>query len=251
MSINLSLTHQIITGDVLAVLPMIPDGAVALTFADPPYNIGIDYGGGKQADRRSDFDYLTWCAKWIAECVRALRPGGTMWVLINDEYADSFGVMLRRAGLTRRNWIVWYETFGVNCKSKFNRTKRHLFYCVKGKAHTFNREAVTRPSARQAKYNDPRANPNGKCWDDVWQIPRLAGTHKERLPDFPTQLPMSLLNPIVTATSNPGDLVLDPFNGSGTTGAVALTHGRRYIGIELNETYAEAARERMGAICPQ
>ena len=220
-----------------------------LVFADPPYNIGFDYGEGHD-DSQPAGEYLAWCGEWMAECVRHLAGDGSMWVLINDEYAAEFNITLRRLGLTVRNWIIWYESFGVNCTDKFNRTKRHLFYCVRDpKNFVFNFDAVSRPSDRQAKYNDARANPAGKVLDDVWfDVPRLTGTAAERIPDFPTQLPLALLRRIVACCSEPGDLVLDPFCGSGTTGAAALELGRRFVGVERSSKFAELATLRLKGV---
>src|SRR5262249_18596507 len=161
------------------------------------------------------------------------------------EYADQFGILLREVGFCRRAWIKWYETFGVNCTNNFNRCSRHIFYCVKDpRRFVFNREAVTGPSARLDKHKDKRADPHGKLWDNVRSIPRLVENCKERVPDLPTQLPLALVRPIVRCASNPGDLVLDPFSGSGTAGVAALECCRRFIGIELNKHYAEKSRPR-------
>lgn len=243
-----SAEWQIVTGDCIAGLQGLPDGAARLIFADPPYNIGYDYGDGPQADRLDDELYLAWCREWIGECARVLTDDGSFWVMIGDEYADYFGVMLREVGLTRRNWIKWYETFGVNCTDKFNRCSRHLFYCVKdAERFVFNHDAVTRESDRQAKYKDKRAAPGGKLWDDVWQIPRVTGTCNERMPDFPTQLPLALLTAVVGCSSQPGDLIVDPFSGSGTTGIASLNLGRRYLGIERQEKFADLSRKRLSA----
>lgn len=238
---------EIINGDVLEKLEQLNDGCARLIFADPPYNIGIDYGAGKKSDTRSDAEYLDWCWEWLHLCAAKLTDDGSLWVMINDEYADNFGVMLKEI-LSRRAWIKWYETFGVNCANNFNRTSRHIFYCVKdAKRFVFNADAVTRPSDRQTKYHDSRAQSSGKIWDDVWQIPRLVGTSDERIPDFPTQVPLAITRAIVGCASEPGDLVLDPFNGSGSTGVAAVELGRRYTGIELNPAYAHAARARLSA----
>mgnify|MGYP005844329119 FL=1 len=245
-----SSVWSIVTGDCIEQLQKQPAGSARLIFADPPYNIGIDYGDGHY-DRRSDGDYLAWVAAWLAECRRVLADDGSLWVLICDEYAAEYALSLKRLGLTLRNWIKWYETFGVNCTSKFNRTSRHLLYTVKDpKRLVFHPEPVTRPSDRQDKYGDKRASPGGKLWDDVWQIPRLVGTGSERLPEFPTQLPLKLLEPIVLCGTDPGDLVIDPFNGSGTTGEAAIRHGRRYLGIERSEKYAELSRLRLQGAKP-
>jgi DNA modification methylase/ParB-like chromosome segregation protein Spo0J len=245
-----ALPWKIRHGDCLQELSRLEPGCARLVFADPPYNIGIDYGDGANADRLSDTDFLEWFAARVLAFRRALTDDGSLWVLINDEYAAEFAMIFKGAGFTIRNWIKWYETFGVNCSDKFNRTSRHLFYCVKDpRRFVFNREAVNRPSDRQAKYADSRADPGGKILDDVWtDIPRLAGTAAERLPDFPTQLPLALLRRVVRCASDPGDLVIDPFNGSGTTGVAAVESGRKYVGIEREARFVELATQRLKGV---
>jgi DNA modification methylase len=248
---------QIFVGDCLEILPSL-DPSIAfgehlisprLIFADPPYNIGIDYGEHMD-DSMCQEDFIEWSEAWIRAAADLLAPDGSLWVMINDEWADVYGCLLRDAGLHRRAWIKWYETFGVNCSNNFNRCSRHIFYMVKDREHfVFDPTAVHRPSDRQVKYGDSRADPGGKIWDDVWGInpplPRLVGTARERIPDFPTQLPLALLTAVVDCASEPGDLVLDPFNGSGTTGEAALRLKRRYIGIEKSAQFAELARLRL------
>jgi DNA modification methylase len=235
-------------GECTDILPTIEAGTARLVFADPPYNIGIDYGQGAKADRLPDADYLRWCRTWLDQCINCLTPDGSLWVLIGDEYAAEYGVLLKQLGLTVRAWVKWYETFGVNQANNFNRCSRHLFYCVRdAKRFVFNASAVNRPSDRQTKYADARADPAGKIWDDVWMIPRLVGTAKERIPDFPTQLPLELLWPIIGCASDPGDVVIDPFAGSATTGAACLELGRKFIGIEKSATYHGLATKRLKA----
>jgi site-specific DNA-methyltransferase (adenine-specific) len=244
----------LINQDVIDGLNSVRDhhGTARLIFADPPYNIGVDYGKGKSADSLSDHHFLTWCRSWISACVECLSDDGSLWVMINDEYADHFGLLLREVGLHRRAWIKWYESFGVNCSNNFNRTSRHIFYCVRDpKKFVFNPEAVNRPSDRQAKYGDSRAAAGGKMWDDVWGInpplPRVVGTSSERIA-VPTQLPIALLRAIVGCASDPGDLVVDPFNGSGTTGAAAIELGRKYVGIDASAEFIELAETRLRAL---
>jgi site-specific DNA-methyltransferase (adenine-specific) len=208
-------------GDCLDILREIEPGTVRLIFADPPYNSGA-------AD-------------------------GSLWVLISHEYADHYGLLLREAGLHRREWLTWYESFGVNVPGGFNRTSRALLHCIKSTGRfVFHADPVSRPSDRQAKYDDPRADPGGKTWDDVWginpPIPRLVGTARERLPDFPTQLPVDLLLPIVGCASDPGDLVVDPFSGSATTGVACLKLGRRYLGADKSAEYVRLSRMRLAAV---
>lgn len=227
-----------------------------LIFLDPPYNQGVKYEDDTTKDALDSHEYLLWCEQWLNAAARQLTDDGSLWLLIPDAYAEEMAIRLNIAGdsgLRRRSWIVWYESFGQNVTRSFNKCHRHLFWYVRDpKNYIFNAEAVTRPSDRQAKYKDARANPNGKIWDDVWginpPIPRLTGTCAERLPDFPTQLPLALLEPIVLCASNPGDLIVDAFNGSATTGVAALKHGRRYIGIDKSQFYVDLSCQRLLAV---
>jgi site-specific DNA-methyltransferase (adenine-specific) len=241
---------SILNMDVIDGLESVRDehGPARLIFTDPPYNIGIDYGDGEKADLLSSQAYMKWVRQWFGLCWDCLTDDGSLWVMIGDEYAAEYCTELKATGFTVRSWIKWYETFGVNCSNKFNRTSRHIFYAVKDeKSFVFNPEPVTRPSDRQTKYGDSRASAGGKIWDDVWQIPRLTGTCSERIPDFPTQLPLALVEPIVLCASMPGDLVVDPFNGSGTTGVASIKNGRKYVGIEKSEKFADISDMRMRA----
>ena len=234
--------------DVIDGLEAIRDehGPSRLIFTDPPYNIGIDYGEGEKADLLSPQAYMKWVREWFGLCWDCLTDDGSLWVMIGDEYAAEYCAELKSTGFTIRSWIKWYETFGVNCSNKFNRTSRHIFYAVKDERRfVFNPEPVTRPSDRQVKYGDSRAASGGKIWDDVWQIPRLTGTCAERIPDFPTQLPLALVEPIVLCASMPGDLVVDPFNGSGTTGVASIRNGRKYVGVEKSERFSDLAEMRL------
>ena len=264
------LLGQIHNRDCLEGLAEIPDGTVDLAFADPPFNIGYEYD--EYDDRRDADDYLAWSRRWTSEVLRVLKPEGTFWLAIGDEYAAELSVMQKHDhGLVLRNWVIWYYTFGVNCTRKFSRSHAHLFYFVKNKkAFTFNADdpAIRVPSARQLVYGDKRANPRGRLPDDTWVLrpqdipesfgadedtwyfPRVNGTFKERAGWHGCQMPEQLLGRIVRACSNSGDVVLDPFAGSGTTLAVARKLDRRPIGYELSEEYAIRARERLESISP-
>jgi site-specific DNA-methyltransferase (adenine-specific) len=234
-------------GDCIAVMREMPAGSVDLVVADPPYNIGIDYGSGAKADLRDD--YGDWCVEWLQGCRRVLKPTGSLWVISGQEHGAEIDLEIQR-GFTMRNRITWHETFGVYCHGKFGRCSRPIFYATRHpKQFTFNREAVLVPSARQEKYGDRRAAPGGKIMGDVWQISRVCGTFKERIPGVPTQLPSELVRRIIGVSSNPGDTVLDPFAGSGTTVAVANEMGRVGVGIELNPEYAQIATDRLAGAC--
>jgi len=253
--------NVVIQGDCIGRLAELPAACVDLAFADPPFNIGYEYD--RYDDRRHKADYLAWTDRWLAAVVRVLKPTGSFYVAIGDEYAAELKVRLDALGLTLRNWIVWHYTFGVNCTKKFNRSHAHIFYyVVDPKRFTFNADAVRVPSARQTTYADRRANPVGKLPDDTWvlrpqederlfgpetdtwYVARVCGTFKER-GGHPCQMPIVLLERIVRVSSKPGDLVLDPFAGSGTTLAAANKLGRDYLGIELSENYADRIRERL------
>jgi len=258
--------NRVHRGDCLDFLGQLPSGCVPLTFADLPFNIGYDYDS--YDDRRSSDDYLGWSKRWLAEICRVLRPDGTLWLAIGDEYAAELKVLAtRELGLTCRSWVVWYYTFGVNCRQKFSRSHAHLFHLVRDpKAFTFNTDAIRVPSARELVYGDRRANPRGRLPDDTWVLrpqdlpegfsaaedtwyfPRVCGTFKERSGWHGCQMPEQLLGRIIRASSNPGDLVLDPFAGSGTTLAVAKKLGREFLGFELSETYAEQIAGRLAGI---
>ena len=255
---------DIIHGDCVKQLAGLPAGSVDLAFADPPFNIGYDYD--VYDDKRSKAAYLEWTTRWLAAVKRVLAPTGSFYVAIGDEYAAELKVRLDGVGLTMRNWIVWHYTFGVSCTRKFNRSHAHILYYVNDpKAYTFDADAVRVPSARQTTYADRRANPAGKVPDDTWvlrpqespehfaadsdtwAVSRVCGTFKERT-GHPCQMPEAVLDRIIRVSSKPGDLVLDPFAGSGTTLATAHKLGRRYLGIELSEEYADAVRDRLARI---
>jgi DNA modification methylase len=152
-----------------------------------------------------------------------------------------------------RNWIIWHYTFGQQTKTKFARAHTHIFYFVNDEANfTFNDYAVRVPSDRQLIYNDRRANPVGKMPDDVWNgFSRVCGTFKERAGWHPCQMPESLLKRIIAASSNPGQCVLDPFSGSGTTASAACQLGRGYVGVEISEQYVENTKKRLAQLKKQ
>jgi len=256
------------TGDCLELFSKVEEGTIDLIFADPPFNIGYDYD--IYDDSRDAEAYRKWTTAWGREVVRVLGPSGTFWLAIGDEFAAELKVVFHRElGLSLRSWVIWYYTFGVHCTRKFARSHAHLFYFVKDpKRFTFNDREIRVPSARQLIYFDARANPEGRLPDDTWilrpqdvpdgfapesdtwYVPRVCGTFKERAGWHGCQMPEQVLGRIIRACSNPGDIVLDPFGGSGTTLAVAKKLGRRYLGFELSPDYAEAIKDRLSAAKP-
>jgi site-specific DNA-methyltransferase (adenine-specific) len=245
----------------------LPEGCVDLAFADPPFNIAYKYD--VYNDDLKPASYLESSRRWITAVHRVLKPDGTFWLAIGDEYAAELKLASQDVGFHCRSWVVWYYTFGVNCKQKFSRSHAHLFYFVKdSKRFTFRGDELENriPSARQLVYADARANPNGRLPDDTWVLrpqdladrftagedtwyfPRVAGTFKERAGFHGCQMPEQLLGRIIRLCSHEGDLVFDPFSGSATTVAVAKKLGRRYLAFELSEQYVEHGKARLDAI---
>ncbi|MFM8273823.1 MAG: DNA-methyltransferase [Gemmata sp.] len=259
------VVNGVIEGDCIEQLGRLPAGCADLVFADPPFNIGYQYD--VYDDKRAKSDYLLWTEKWLEASVRVLAPHGSLFLAIGDEFVAEHKVRLDALGLTMRNWIVWHYTFGVNCQKKFNRSHAHILYYVRDpKKYKFFPDEVRVPSARMTTYADRRANPVGKLPDDTWvlrpqetdrhfqdgsdtwHVPRVCGTFNERLGHHPCQMPEAVLERIIRVASEKGDLVLDPFAGSGTTLAVAKKLGRNYVGVELSEQYADGVRKRLQMI---
>jgi len=236
--------NTIIQGDCVEILASLKEPVADLIFADPPFNIGYKYD--VYEDRKAYDDYYAWTAEWMSACHDALKPTGSFWIAIGDEYAAEIRIIGRKLGLNLRNWVIWHYTFGQSTKKKFARSHAHLFYFTKSPTEfTFNDQEVRIPSARQTTYADARANPKGKLPDDVWSFSRVCGTFKERVKWHPCQMPERVLERIVKASSSPGDLVLDPFNGSGTTAVVAARLKRHYVGIDLSKKYVTETRKRI------
>ena len=253
-------------GDCVAKLKKIPAGSVDLVFADPPFNIGYDYD--VYDDKRSRREFLDWSKQWMSGVANVLKPSGTFWLAIGDEYAAELKLIAQdELGFSCRSWVIWYYTFGVNCVRAFSRSHTHLFHFVKDPdCYTFNSDnpAVRVLSARQLVYADVRANPKGRLPDntwilrpqdapetafvtmhDTWYFSRVAGTFNEREGFHGCQMPEQLLGRIIRISSNVRDLVLDPFAGSGTTLAVAKKLGRWWLGIELSKDYAKRIKDRI------
>ena len=252
---------KLVVGDCIEAMARLPAECADLIFADPPFNIGYEYD--IYDDRRSKDEYLAWAEEWLRAAVRLLKPSGSFWLAIGDAYVAEYKIRLDALGLTMRNWIVWHYTYSRWCKKRFALSHAHiLFYVRDQKQYTFHADAVRVPSARQTIYRHPEAKSEGRVPDDVWILrpqetaehfrsehdvwfePRVCGTFSERLA-HPCQMPEAILERIIRVATNPGDLVVDPFAGSGTTLAVAKRLGRRFWGCELSPRYARVIVERL------
>lgn len=255
-------------GDCVKILGSLPDESVNLVATDPPFNIGLKYD--LYEDKKDYKAYLDWSRSWLKQCHRILAPNGSIMVCIGDEYQAEINVILKELGFFWRNTVVWYYTFGENQKKKFNRCHTIIHYFTKSSTEwKFFPESVKVPSKRQLM-GDKRAKAGGKLpddvWessdhenaapsslpDDVWKISRVCGTFKERILDedgsaHPCQMPSSVMERIIKCSTEEGDLVVDPFCGTGTTADAAMRLGRSYITMDVSEKYATVASARLGS----
>jgi len=248
---------RVYVGDCRELLRSVPDckaGKVDLIFADPPFNWQVKYDKWHDGMPREDFLEFTY--DWLNGCVDALTPTGSMWVNIPDDTAAEIVVhMKNKCKMHMVNWCVWHFRFGQNRMSSFIMSKVHALYFAKDPAtRTWNAEEILEPSDRATTYFDPRTHNkrtghNGlRVPMDVWYGKfwgRIQGNNKERRSKHENQLPEVYLERVIRACSNEGDLVLDPFLGSGTTGLVARALGRRSIGLEYSAANAKSAFDRI------
>lgn len=243
-------------GDCRTVLANLPEtGCVDLIFADPPFNWDVPYENWSDDMPRSAFERFTF--DWLDLCINTLSPTGAVWVNIPDDTAAEVVLHLKRRGLTMVNWCVWHFRFGQHREGSFIMSKVHALYFVKDPINrTWNGDAILEKSDRATIYNDKRTQEKGKNKGmrvpmDVWYGKywgRVQGNSRERRHGHHNQIPEVYLERVILACSNEGDLVLDPFAGSGTTSTVARAHGRRSISIECSEVNAASAWERISTI---
>lgn len=244
-------TTEIYVGDCREVLKDVPSKSVDLLFADPPFNWDVPYGEWDDAIPREE--YLRFTYQWLDSCLAALSERGAFWVNIPDDTAAEIVIHLKQRGLLMINWCVWHFRFGQHRTGNFIVSKVHALYFARDRERrTWNPEAILEPSDRAAIYDDPRTQetrqPGLRVPLDVWYGPnwgRIQGNNKERRPNHQNQIPEVYLERVIRACSNEGDLVLDPFLGSGTTCTVARALGRRSIGIEYSSQNAGSAFERV------
>lgn len=228
-------------GDCLDLLAATPDGTFDLVFADPPFNLGKDYGGAV-SDSLRDEEYLAWCESWVKECVRSLRPGGAFYLFNLPRWNIELGHFLNQAAMTFRHWITIDIKYSLPIRGKLYPSHYSLLYYTKGKPAAFTRPRVPVPQCRHCggdikDYGGHRAklHPDGLNLSDVWDdIPPVRHPGNKRR--AANELSIKLLRRVLDISTEPGDLVFDPFGGSGTTYAAAEESGRRWVGCELGET---------------
>jgi adenine-specific DNA-methyltransferase len=235
-------------GDALAEMQKLVGRRFRIIFFDPPYNLGFPYDADPDHDDLPEHTYLHRMAECFKEFRRLLTPDGAVFVMISEEHVEDFGVLLKKAGFHKRRLIVWHESFGEAGSKNFGRTCRFIWYFVMNRDNfVFDETALLTTSKRQSVYGDKRAMPGGKILDALWDFSRLCGTFKERVPDddVPTQLPRELLKRIIAGFSDPGDEVLDPMCGSGSTAIACAELHRRATCIDRSSKYIRIAKREL------
>jgi modification methylase len=251
-------SSQILVGDCVAAMAKLPAQSVDLVFADPPYNLQLQGDLKRPDDSRvaavdDDWDkfasfqaYDDFTRAWLIACRRLMKPSATLWVIGSYHNIFRVGTILQDLGFWILNDVVWRKSNPMpNFRGRrFTNAHETLIWAARepaGKAYTFNYEAL------KAGNEDIQVRSD-------WTLPLCTGEERIKGADgkklHPTQKPEALLARVILSSSRPDDLILDPFSGTGTTGAVAKRLGRRFLGLERDAGYAEAAERRIAAVTP-
>ena len=240
--------------DCLTAIAHIPANSIDLLIVDPPYNLRKDYNG-QQFNRRSPADYQSWFESWLVPLKRLFKPTASLYVCADWESSTMIYPLLAEHFIVR-NRITWEREKGRGAKTNWKNASEDIWFCTLSNAYVFNVEAVKLKRRVMAPYRDHNGTP--KDWEDT-QTGRFRLTHPSNLwtdisvpfwsmpenTDHPTQKPEKLIAKLILASSKPGDVVFDPFVGSGTTSVVAKKLDRHYIGIEINEAYCCLTEKRL------
>lgn len=228
-------------GDCLAFLPRVQAESVDTVFADPPFNIGKKYGKSVD-DQRPDEVYVSWCKAWIDECIRVLKPGGSLFLYNIPKWNVILGAHLVERGLLFRHWVAVNIKLGLPISGRLYPSHYSLLYYTKGKPNTFRKIRTPIETCRHCggeikDYGGHRGamNPKGVNLTDVWHdIPPVRHWKFKSKKRTANQLSTKLLSRVVEISTRRGDLVLDPFGGSGTTFDVCERLGRHWLGSEID-----------------
>jgi len=227
--------------DCMEFLRSIPDDSVDTVFADPPFNLSKDYGE-LGSDSMSDAEYVEWCHDWLLYCVHILRPGGSLFVYNLPKWNVQLASFLNEWGMDFRHWIAVEMNNSLPISNRLYPSHYSLIYYSKGKPNVFHRIRTPIETCRHCggeikDYGGHRnkMNPNGVTLKDVWNdIPPVRHRKFKSARRKSNVLSTKLLERVVLMSTNPGDLVVDPFIGSGTTAVVCEKYGRRWLGSDLN-----------------
>ena len=230
---------QIKLGDALELFKSMDSDSADLIIADPPYNLGKNYGNNH--DIKGFDEYIEFSRSWLSEAKRVLSPKGTIYIFMGVRFISYLFTMLdRELNLNFNSWITWHYTQGMGKKIGFSPRHDDILMFNKSKFFTFNLDAVRVPQ----KYYRDRNNMRGANPGDVWEFSHVHYCQSNRQ-SHPTQKPEGLIERMVLASSKEGDLILDPFSGSGTTLRVCQQLNRNAIGFELNPEYVEMTQKRL------
>jgi site-specific DNA-methyltransferase (adenine-specific) len=243
-------------GDCMVVLPAIRDSVVDTVFADPPFNLGKEYGANCD-DLKPDEEYLNWCKRWVAECVRTLKPGGSLFLYNLPKWNIILGAYLSELGMSFRHWIAIEISACLPIPGRLHPSHYSLLYYTKGKPNTFRRIRTPIQTCRHCggevkDYGGHRnaMNPNGVNLKDVWtDVPPVRHWKFKSKERKANALSTKILDRVIEMSTNPGDLVIDPFGGSGTTFAVCEKKARQWIGSEIDFSPEIVDRLESGEIC--
>lgn len=228
--------------DCLSILPLIKSDLIDTVFADPPFNLGKTYNGPVD-DRKTETFYLDWCRHWLDECIRILRPGGSLFIYNLPRWNIVLGNYILQRGLLFRDWIAVSIKFGLPIQGRLYPAHYSLLYFSKGKPKTFNNIRTPILKCRHCgkdikDYGGHRnaMNPKGVNLTDVWDdVPPVRHRKFKSEKRQANQLSTKLVTRVVRMSTTRGDLVLDPFGGSGTTYDVCERLGRHWIGTEIGD----------------
>jgi site-specific DNA-methyltransferase (adenine-specific) len=233
---------EIITGDAPVEMGKIETNSVDLIVADPPYNLGKDYGNNH--DVQGFEEYLLFSKSWLRHAHRILKPSGTIYVFMGFKFISYLYCILdRELEMFFNSWIVWHYTQGMGKTRGFSARHDDILMFTKSREFKFNLNDVRVPQ----KYFRDRNNMRGANPGDVWEFSHVHYCNGNRQ-NHPTQKPEGLIERMILASSDEGDLVVDPFSGSGTTLRVCQQLGRRSVGIEINPDYVSMTRDRLAAV---
>ena len=250
---SVDMTNRIICEDMFDVCPMIPEGTADLMILDPPYNLTKDYNG-KSFQKMKPQEYESYTRRWLDATRHILKEGGTIYVCCDWESSLIIGNLLAEYYMVR-NRITWQREKGRGAKTNWKNSMEDIWFATKGDGYTFHvadvkqRRRVIAPYREKGMPKDWQETEEGKFrdthpsnfWDDItipfWSMPENTA--------HPTQKPEKLMAKLILASSNEGDLVFDPFAGSGTACVIAKKLGRHFIGIEKNEQYCVWAQQRL------
>ena len=227
--------------DCMEVLPYVKDAVIDTVFADPPFNLGKQYGKNSN-DLRSESEYIDWCRAWLAECVRIIKPGGALFLYNLPKWNVLLGAFLTELGMEFRHWIAVEISACLPIPRRLHPSHYSLLYYTKGKPKTFRRIRTPIQRCRHCggevkDYGGHRdaMNPRGVTLKDVWtDIPPVRHWKFKSRDRRANALSTKILDRVIEMSTLPGELVLDPFGGSGTTFAVCEKKGREWVGIEID-----------------